>query len=67
METFLTGLLGPDLGFWLSVATSVIGVFALIATRTKNTHDNMLAKFLLDVVNFLGANVGKAKNDPKAK
>lgn len=49
----------------LSIATTVIGVFAAIAAVTPNTKDNKIAQFLLDIVNLLGANVGNAKNDPK--
>lgn len=47
---------------WSSVITSIIGVFALIATKTKNTADNKIAAFLLKAINWLGANCGKAKN-----
>ena len=47
---------------WLDVATQFIGVFAIIAAATKNTWDDRIAQVLSDVLNFLGANVGKAKN-----
>lgn len=46
------------------VVLAVVGLFALIATRTPNTVDNKVAQVLADIVNFLGANIGKAKNDP---
>jgi hypothetical protein len=49
---------------YADIALGVIGIFALVATKTPNTVDNRIAQFLADLVNFLGANVGKAKNDP---
>jgi hypothetical protein len=49
---------------WYPVIASVIGTFALIATLTPNKVDNKIAQVLMEVVNFLGANLGKAKNDP---
>ena len=45
------------------IVTGIVGVFALIATMTPNTVDNKIAQFVMDLVNFLGANVGKAAND----
>jgi len=45
------------------IVTGVVGVFALIATMTPNTVDNKIAQFVMDLVNFLGANVGKAANE----
>jgi hypothetical protein len=47
---------------WLPVVTSVVGSFALIATMTPNKTDDKIVQFLLDIINFLGGNVGKAKN-----
>ncbi len=46
----------------LSVATSAVGTFALIATLTPNKTDNKIADFLMKIINVFGANVGKAKN-----
>jgi len=46
----------------LAIATSVIGVFAMIASRTANKSDDRIAQVLLDIINFLGMNFGKAKN-----
>jgi len=40
----------------------VIGAFAILAAWTKNTSDEKIVQFLLDVVNFIGANLGNAKN-----
>jgi len=47
---------------WLPVATSVVGSFALIAALTPNKSDDKIVQWLLDIVNFLGANIGKAAN-----
>lgn len=40
----------------------IIGGFAVIATMTKNESDDKIIKVILDIVNFLGGNLGKAKN-----
>lgn len=48
---------------WFVLASSVIGVFSAIATITPNTADNKIADFLLKLINILGANFGKARND----
>ena len=44
----------------------VVGVFAIIAAWTPNVSDNKIASMLLEAVNFLGANLGKARNAPDA-
>ena len=44
------------------IVIAVVGVFALIATLTPNTVDNRIAQTIMDVINFLGGNVGKAAN-----
>ena len=41
---------------------SIIGAFAIIATATPNKVDDRILQVIMDVVNFLGANLGKAKN-----
>ncbi len=41
---------------------TVIGAFAIIATQTPNKTDDKILQVLLDVVNFLGGNLGKARN-----
>lgn len=46
----------------ITIALAVIGLFATIAAITPNKSDDKVAQFLLDLVNLLGANVGKAKN-----
>lgn len=47
---------------YLPVAVSIVGSFALLASVTPNKTDDRIAQVILDVVNFLGANLGKAKN-----
>lgn len=48
---------------WFPIATSVVGTFAIIATATPNKVDDDIIQVLMKVINFLGANFGKAKND----
>ena len=50
------------LSVYLPIITSVVGSFAMIATMTPNKVDDKIVQFLLDIVNFLGANVGNASN-----
>ena len=47
---------------FVGIALQAVGLFSLIATQTSNAADNVIADFLLRVVNFLGGNFGKAKN-----
>ena len=47
----------------LSAVASIVGGFAVIASLTLNKSDDRIVQMILDVVNFLGANFGKAKND----
>tara|TARA_R100001244_G_scaffold40674_1_gene36586 strand:- start:497 stop:706 length:210 start_codon:yes stop_codon:yes gene_type:complete len=47
---------------WFAIATSIVGSAALVATLTPNKSDDRIVQWLLDIVNFVGANVGKAKN-----
>ena len=42
----------------------IVGAFAIVATMTPNKVDDKIAQIIMDGINFLGANVGKAKNDP---
>ena len=44
------------------IVVSVVGVAAIVATLTPNSSDNKAVDFLLNIVNALGGNVGKAKN-----
>lgn len=47
---------------YITIAFAAVGLFSAIATVTPNTTDNKIAQVLLDLINLLGANVGKAKN-----
>ena len=47
---------------WWPVVTSFVGTFALIATITPNKSDDKIVDMILKVVNFLGGNLGKARN-----
>ena len=51
---------------WAPKILIFIGVFSTIATITPNKTDDKIVQFLLDLVNFLGGNVGKAANKPDA-
>jgi hypothetical protein len=57
MEWFTTNWEGL-----LAILTQVVGVAALVATLTPNTSDNKAVDFVLNIINMLGANVGKSKN-----
>ena len=45
-----------------AVLLEIVGAFALIATLTPNTVDNEVMNWIMKIINFLGANMGKAKN-----
>jgi len=65
MIEFILGLFGQGgnlITQYADVALSVVGTFALIASRTPNTVDDKISQFFMDVINFLGANLGAAKN-----
>ena len=47
---------------YIPIALTVVGAFAAIAAVTPNKSDDKIVQFLLNLVNFVGANVGKAKN-----
>ncbi len=49
-----------------AIILEVIGAFAILATMTPNKTDDKIVQVVLDLVNFLGANTGKAKNPPDA-
>jgi len=63
MESTIFQTVSDFLVQWLPIITSVVGSFALIATVTKNKVDDKILQVILDIINFLGANVGKAKNE----
>tara|TARA_Y100000817_G_C16380450_1_gene334514 strand:+ start:31 stop:219 length:189 start_codon:yes stop_codon:yes gene_type:complete len=48
----------------LEIVVQIVGVASLVATLTPNENDNKAVDFVLNIVNMLGANVGKASNDP---
>lgn len=41
----------------------IVGAFAIVATMTPNKVDDRWVGFILDGINFLGANIGKARNE----
>jgi hypothetical protein len=47
----------------MSVATSVVGAFAIISTMTPNPSDDKAVNQLYKLINFLGANFGKSRNE----
>lgn len=59
----LVGLLTGNYVEILSAVASIVGGFAILASFTPNKSDDRIVQMILDVVNFLGANIGKAKND----
>ncbi len=62
MDWFVT--VQEFIGEWVPIVLAIIGGFAVLATKTPNKVDDRILQVILDVVNFLGANIGKAKNDP---
>ena len=64
METFTFQTIVDLVAAWLPKILIFIGVFSTIATMTPNKVDDKILQFLMDLVNFLGGNLGKAKNDP---
>jgi len=59
-------LTGANLSGILEIVVQLVGVASLVATMTPNEADNKAVDFVLNIVNMLGANVGKASNDPSA-
>jgi hypothetical protein len=56
-----TGIMAAILAY-LPLVAQIIGTFAVVATLTPNKVDNRIAQILMDLVNFIGGNLGKAKN-----
>jgi len=48
---------------FLSIATQIIGVFAVIASMTPNEADNQILDKAARLINVFGFNFGKAKNE----
>ena len=46
----------------LSAVGGIVGGFAVVASLTPNKSDDRIVQMILAMVNFLGANFGKAKN-----
>ena len=46
----------------VEVVLNLVGAFAVIATMIPNESDNKIVAFVLNVINTLGANFGKASN-----
>jgi len=46
----------------VEILMQVVGLFSLVATMTPNQSDNIWAQNILNAINALGANVGKARN-----
>ena len=42
---------------------ATVGGFASLASLTPNKTDDRIIQMILDVINFLGGNFGKAKNN----
>ena len=62
----MSELVSSVMGYYMQIlaaAASIVGGFAVIASLTPNKSDDRIVQMILDVVNFLGANFGKAKND----
>jgi len=47
---------------YIPIALTVVGAFAAIAVITPNKADDKIVQLILDLINFLGANLGKSKN-----
>ena len=63
METTIFQTVSDFIIQWLPIVTSFVGAFALVATVTPNRVDDKILQVIMDVINFLACNVGKAKND----
>ncbi len=53
----------PDI---LEAVIQIVGAFAVLATLTPNQSDDKIVQTILNAVNFLGANFGKAVNEEKS-
>jgi hypothetical protein len=57
-------LTGDGLSGIIEIIVQLVGVASLVATMTPNESDNKAMDFILNLINMLGANVGKSSNDP---
>lgn len=46
----------------IEIALQIAGAFSVIASMTPNQNDNKIADYILKAINFIGFNVGNAKN-----
>ena len=46
----------------IGAVSSIVGGFAILAMFTPNKTDDKILQIIMNVINFLGANLGKAKN-----
>lgn len=52
-----------NLDSFFEITIQIVGVFSIIASMTPNENDNRIADQILNIVNVLGFNFGKAKNE----
>ena len=52
---------------WYFALMMLVGIFSIIATATPNETDNKYFNYVLNAINWLGGNFGKAKNGSKKK
>lgn len=64
MEPTIFTVISETIAKWVPILLTIIGSFAIIAVATPNKSDDKIVQFILDLLNFLGGNFGKAKNDP---
>jgi len=50
----------------VDILVHIVGVAAVVATLTPNESDNKAVDFILNLINMLGGNLGRASNDPDA-
>ena len=48
---------------WLPIVAGVVTVCAAIAAVTKSKSDDRIVQFILDIINKIALNIGKAKNE----
>ena len=58
---FITNLIA-SLPTFLDAALQIVGGFAVISMWTPNKSDDKIVDIILKVLNFMGANAGKARN-----
>jgi hypothetical protein len=55
-----------SIGSWVlnngALILEILGAFAILARFTPNTTDDKIIQHVLDGINFMGMNHGKAKN-----